>query len=288
MEKFYQKLYDELRLRGKAPRTIEAYIKHLYKLETYYHKSPDFINENELRQYLLYMKDIKDYSESFFKQAISSFRYFYEKTLGREWKTLRFVYPKKEKKLPDVLSIKEMRLILSHVRLPRYYAILSTLYSLGLRIGEGLRLTISDIDSARMLVHIRAGKGGKDRFVPLPKKTLYILRRYWLIHRNPVLIFPAPGRGGIHCPKNKEHMPISSVQIALSEVIKEVGIKKWVHPQTLRHSYATHLLEAGVNLRLIQEYLGHSSPKTTCIYTHLTYQAQANAIKTINQLMSDI
>lgn len=288
MDKFYQDLYNELRLRGKAPRTIEAYVKHLYKLETYYHKSPDLINENELRQYLLYMKDEKHYSESFFKQAISSFRYFYEKTLGREWKTLKFVYPKKEKKLPDVLSVKEVRVILAHVRLPRYYAILSTLYSLGLRITEGLNLTVADIDSARMVVHVRGGKGSKDRFVPLPNKTLQILRRYWLIHKNPTLIFPAPGRGGICCPDNKEHMPISSVQIVLKEAVKEVGIKKWVHPQTLRHSYATHLLEAGVNLRLIQEYLGHSSPKTTCIYTHLTQQAQVNAIKTIDQLMSDI
>lgn len=288
MDKFYQKLYDELRLRGKAPRTIEAYIKHLFKLQTYYHKSPDIINENELRQYLLYMKDVKHYSESFFKQAISSFRYFYEKTLGREWKTLKFVYPKKEKRLPDVLSIKEVRLILSHVRLPRYYAILSALYSLGLRITEGLSLTVADIDSARMLVHIRDGKGGKDRYVPLPHKTLLILRTYWLIHKNPVFIFPAPGRGGIKCPNNKKHMPISSVQNVLKEVVKEVRIKKWVHPQTLRHSYATHLLESGVSLRLIQEYLGHSSPKTTCIYTHLTHQAQAQAIKTIDQLMSDI
>lgn len=288
MDSFYQKLYEELRLRGKAPRTIEAYVKHLYKLQTYYHKSPDLINENELRQYLLYMKDEKHYSESFFKQAISSFRYFYEKTLKREWQTLRFVYPQKEKKLPDVLSVKEVRLILSHVRLPRYYTILSVLYSLGLRITEGLNLTVADIDSARMVVHVRAGKGGKDRYVPLPHKTLLILRKYWLIHKNPALIFPAPGRGGICCPNNKEHMPISSVQIVLKEVVKEVGIKKWVHPQTLRHSYATHLLEAGVNLRLIQEYLGHSSPKTTCIYTHLTTQAQISARQTIDKLMSDI
>lgn len=288
MDHYYQKLYEELRLRGKAPRTIESYLKHLSKLQSYYHKSPDQINENELRQYLLYMKDVKQYSESFFKQAISSFRYFYEKTLDRQWKTLKFVYPKKEKKLPDVLSVGEVRLILSHVRLPRYYAILSTLYSLGLRITEGLNLTLADIDEARMLVHIRGGKGSKDRFVPLPKKTLQILRQYWQTHKNSVLLFPAPGRGGIHCPHNNKHMPISSVQIVLNKVVKQLGIKKWVHPQTLRHSYATHLLEAGVSLRLIQEYLGHSSPKTTCIYTHLTHQAQVNAIKTIDQLMSNI
>lgn len=292
MNKSYQKFYDDLRLRGKAPRTIECYEQHLFKLETYYHKTPDSINENELRQYLIYMKDVKGYSESFFKQTLSSFRFFYEKVLGRKWKSLKFVYPKREKRLPDVLSTKEVRLILSHIRKPRYYAILSTLYSLGLRITEGLKLTVSDIDSARMVVHIRSGKGGKDRFVPLPKTTLHILRKYWLIHKNPILIFPAQGRGRSGGEKrssnSKVYMAISTIQGVLREVVKEVGIKKWVHPQTLRHSYATHLLESGINLRLIQEYLGHSSPKTTCIYTHLTHKAQTNAIKTINQLMSDL
>jgi len=290
MKNAYQKLYDELRLRGKSPRTIECYTQHLTRLEKFYHKKPDLINENEMREYLLYMKDVKKYSEAFFKQALSAFRYFYEKTLHRKWKTLKFVYPKKEKKLPDVLSVKEVRLILSHVRVQRFYTILSTLYSLGLRISEGVQLSIADIDSPRHLVHVRGGKGSKDRFVPLPEKTLSILRKYWATHRNPVLIFPALEMGGgrKHLPGNKKHMSLCPVQAALKKVVKEVGIKKCVHPQTLRHSYATHLLEAGVSLRLIQEYLGHSSPKTTCIYTHLTHAAQVNAVKTINQLMSDI
>jgi len=284
----YQDLYNELRLRGKSPRTIECYTQHLLRLEKFYHKKPELINENEMREYLLYMKDVKKYSEAFFKQAISAFRYYYQKTLHRRWNTLKFVYPKKEKKLPDVLSVKEVRLILSHVRIPRYHAVLSTLYSMGLRISEGLSLTIADMDSDRHLVHVRGGKGSKDRYVPLPEKTLHILRKYWATHRNPVLIFPAPGRGENLSSQNTKHMPLSSVQGVLTKVVKEVGIKKWVHPQTLRHSYATHLLEAGVSLRLIQEYLGHSSPKTTCIYTHLTHAAQVNAVKTINQLMSDI
>lgn len=287
MNKAYQKFYTDLRLSGKAPRTIEIYEKHLIKLEKFYNKNANKVNEDELREYLLYMKDVKNYSEAFFKQAISSFRYFYGKTLGKKWKTIKFIRPQKEKKLPDVLSIEEVRLILSKVRLPRYYAALSTLYSLGLRISEGLSLTVSDIDSKRMLVHVR-GKGAKDRFVPLPERTLNILRAYWLKHQNSSLIFPAPGRGGINCPNTKIHMPINSVQDVLRGIVYELNIKKWVHPQTLRHSYATHLLEAGVNLRLIQEYLGHSSPKTTVIYTHLTPRAQINARNTINQLMADI
>ena len=286
----YQDLYNELRLRGKSPRTIECYTQHLLRLEKFYHKKPELINENEMREYLLYMKDVKKYSEAFFKQAISAFRYYYQKTLHRKWNTLKFVYPKKEKKLPDVLSVKEVRLILSHVRQPRFHAILSTLYSMGLRISEGVQLTIADMDSARHLVHVRGGKGSKDRFVPLPEKTLFILRKYWATHRNPILIFPALGMGGgrKHLPGNEKYMSLATIQVALKKVVNELGIRKSVHPQTLRHSYATHLLEAGVSLRLIQEYLGHSSPKTTCIYTHLTHAAQVNAVKTINQLMSDI
>jgi site-specific recombinase XerD len=234
------------------------------------------------------MKEVKKYSENFFKQALSAFHYLYELTLHREWRTLHFTHPKKERRLPDVLSRSEVRLILSHTRILRYRAIFSTLYSLGLRIHEGVCLEVADIDSARMLVHVHRGKGAKDRFVPLPQRTLEILREYWSVHRNPRLLFPAPGRGGIHCPKTEKHMPLNSVQIVLKDVVRELHLKKCISPQTLRHSYATHLLEAGVHLRLIQEYLGHSSPQTTSRYTHLTPQAQTFARHTINEIMSDL
>jgi len=289
MSHIYRKFYEDLKLTGKSPRTIETYEKHLQKLEKFYNKTPDQINEEELRQYLLHMKDVNHYSEAFFKQAISSFRFFYWNILDHhEWKTLKFLKPQKERKLPDVLSRDEVKLILSHVRVPRHHAILFTLYSLGLRISEGLNLSVGDIDSHRMLVHVRAGKGKKDRYVPLPQITLDILRKHWLTHKNPGLIFPAPGRGERLASHTLHPIPISSVQNVLRLVVREIGIKKWVHPQTLRHSYATHLLEAGVHLRLIQEYLGHSSPKTTAQYTHLTPQAQTFAIQTINGIMNGL
>lgn len=187
-----------------------------------------------------------------------------------------------------MLSREEVIKILSCIRIPRYYAILLTLYSLGLRISEGINLTINDIDSSRMLVHIKNGKGKRDRYIPLPQKTLFTLRWFWKQHKNPLLLFPAPGRGEAMSFSTNRPMLISSIQNVLREVVKELKIKKWVHPQTLRHSYATHLLEAGINLRLIQEYLGHASPKTTCIYTHLTSQTQNSARQTIDKLMSDL
>ena len=197
MSHYYQTFYEDLKLTGKSNRTIQIYEKHLQKIERFYNKSPEQINEEELRRYLISMKDEKHYSESFFKQAISAFRFFYANILEHaDWKTLKFIKPQKERRLPDVLSREEVKLILSHVRVPRQKAFLFTLYSLGLRLSEGLNLRIGDIDSSsRMMVHVRAGKGKKDRYVPLPQATLDILRKHWRTHRHPSLIFPAPGRG---------------------------------------------------------------------------------------------
>jgi site-specific recombinase XerD len=290
MSHYYQQFYEDLKLTGKSNRTIDIYEKHLQKIERYYNKSPEQINEEEMRRYLIAMKDEKQYSESFFKQAISAFRFFYGHILERaDWKTLKFIKPQKERRLPDVLSREEVKLILSHVRVPRQKAFLFTLYSLGLRLSEGLNLCVGDIDSSsRMLVHVRAGKGKKDRYVPLSQATLDVLRKHWATHRHPRLLFPAPGRGENRSPVALRPMPLQSVQNVLRLVVKEVGIQKWVHCQTLRHSYATHLLEAGVHLRLIQEYLGHTSPKTTAKYAHLTPQAQVFAISTINKIMGDV
>jgi site-specific recombinase XerD len=139
-----------------------------------------------------------------------------------------------------------------------------------------------------MVIHVHRGKGAKDRYVPLPKRTLELLRQYWKTHRNPIWIFPAPGRGGIGMSTAQEPMPRSSVQQAFKLALKKSGIHKRASVHTLRHSYATHLLEAGVNLRVIQQYLGHNSPATTSIYTHLTVKAEAMAIDSINNLMQDL
>jgi site-specific recombinase XerD len=139
-----------------------------------------------------------------------------------------------------------------------------------------------------MLIHVRRGKGGKDRYVPLPQQTLERLRQYWVIHRHPLLIFPAAGRGGISLSTATAPMPRSSVQGAFREALNESGIHKHASVHTLRHSGATHLLEAGVNLRLIQVYLGHNSPTTTSVYTHLTARAEQLGADAINRLMRDL
>ena len=169
-----------------------------------------------------------------------------------------------------------------------YRACLGTIYSCGLRVTEGVRLQVPDIDSDRMVLHVRNGKGRKDRVVPLPQSTLRLLRHYWTTHRNPLLIFPIPPRVCDDPGAATKTMSTTGVQQAFRLALKESGIQKPATVRTLRHSYATHLLEAGVSLRVIQAYLGHASPKTTAIYTHLTPKSEAVAIAAIDHMTEDL
>ena len=277
-----------LQLRGLSARTQESYVRAVRQLAEHYHKSPDLITEEELRQYFLYLKNVKHYSRSTATIAICGIKFFFERTLEKDWRTFSLVRPAPEKKLPVILSLAEVRQILSRIRLPRYKVCLTTIYSCGLRLQEGTNLRVADIDSARLMIHVRHGKGAKDRYVPLPERTLQLLRQYWQQHHNPVLLFPAEGRDHINLARATEPMSKRTVQDAFHAALKASGNNKRASVHTLRHSWATHLLEAGVNLRLIQEWLGHSSPATTSVYTHLTVKAEQLGTAAINQLMSDL
>jgi integrase/recombinase XerD len=288
MTELRKRMIECLQLRGLAERTQEAYTRAVRQLAAHYHKSPDQISEAELRQYFLYLKNVKHYSRNTMTIAICGIRFFYEQTLQRNWAIFGIVRPAPEKKLPAILSLAEVRQILSLIRLPRYKVCLTTIYSCGLRLQEGTHLQVADIDSARLMIHVRHGKGAKDRYVPLPERTLQLLRQYWTTHRNPVLLFPAEGRDHIDLARSTEPISRSSVQDAFHAALQESGNHKRASVHTLRHSWATHLLEAGVNLRLIQEWLGHNSPATTSVYTHLTVKAEQLGTQAINQLMSDL
>jgi len=288
MTELRQKMIDCLQLRGLSERTQEAYVRAVRQLAEHYHKSPDQITEEELRQYFLFIKNVKKFARGSSTVAICGIKFFFERTLNREWTTLGLIRANPEKKLPVVLSVEEVRKVLGCIRLPRYRVCLSTIYSCGLRLQEGIRLKVQDIDSARMMIHVRHGKGNKDRYVPLPDRTLELLRRYWATHRNPVLLFPAEGRDHIDLKTSTESMSKCSVQDAFRAALKESRINKRASVHTLRHSWATHLLEAGINLRLIQEYLGHSSPATTSVYTHLTVKAEQLGSQAINKIMTDL
>ena len=283
-----KRMMEDMQLHGFSKGTQKVYVSAVRRLAEHYGKSPDRITEEELRQYFLYLTNEKQASRSTCTILICAVKFLYERTLQREWPTLTLVRPAKEKKLPVILSQEEVRRILSNVHQLRYRVCLSTIYACGLRISEGKSLQVRDIDSGRMLLHIHRGKGAKDRYVPLPQNTLEQLRRCWASHRNPVWLFPS----GVHrrWRMATAETPIcgKSVRRAFHNALKASGIQKKATVHTLRHSYATHLLEAGINIRQIQSYLGHHNLWTTARYTHLTRRAEDLAGKTVDKLMADL
>jgi integrase/recombinase XerD len=283
-----QKLIEDLQLHGLSSRTQEVYVVAVRQLADHYGKSPDQINEEELRQYFLYLSQVRKVSRSTFQIALSAIKFFYEYTLQQQWATLELVRPARETKLPAVLSVAEVGRVLACVHRARYRVCLSAIYACGLRLQEGIHLQVGDIDSQRMFIHVHRGKGNKERYVPLPRSLLELLRRHWSSHHHPQWLFPdSRWEGGSSvAPAGPVHY--RGVQRAFKFALGESGIQKDATVHTLRHSYATHLLEAGVSLRLIQAYLGHASPDTTILYTHLTPLVEAPAIAAINTVVSSL
>jgi integrase/recombinase XerD len=282
-----QRMMQDLQLRGYSDRTVEAYVRSVAQLAKFYGTSPDRITEEQVRDYLLHLTNVQQVARGTHTIALCGLKFFYEQTLRRTWHVLDVARPKGENKLPVVLGRDEVWRILDAVRTPVYRACLTTIYACGLRLMEGARLQVPDVDGERKLLHIH-GKGRKDRYVPLPDATLARLREYWRSHRNPLWVFPTGTRSGVaplHEP-SVGHISRASLQSAFARAVKQSGVHKRAHVHTLRHSYATHLMEAGVALRLIQEYLGHTSPKTTAIYTHLTREFRDAALSPINDLMA--
>lgn len=288
MTELRKRMIECLQLRGFSERTQEAYVRAVRQLAEHYKKSPDLVTEEELRQYFLYIKNVKKYARPTTTIALCGIKFFIERTLGKQWTSFDLIRPAREKKLPVILSVEEVQTILGRVRLPRYRVCLATIYSCGLRLQEGTHIQVRDVDSGRGMLHVRHGKGGKDRYVPLPERTLEMMREYWKSHRNPTWMFPSEGKDHIALKESAEPMHKSSVQDAFRAALKQTKINKAASVHTLRHSWATHLLEAGVNLRLIQEYLGHSSPATTSVYTHLTMRAEELGREAINRIMSNL
>ncbi|MBW2055381.1 MAG: site-specific integrase, partial [Deltaproteobacteria bacterium] len=273
-----------LQLAGMSERTQQCYTRSVRMLADYYGKTPDKVSEEELQDYFLHRRNVDKWSAATMRICYSGIKFFFINVLKREWHTLELIRAKSERRLPTVLSLDEIRSILRTVSTPQNKAYLTSVYSCGLRLHEALHLQVSDIDKDRMRIHVR-GKGAKDRYVPLPESTLHILRSYWKLHRNPTWIFPRLGRSGKEGPTAQIPMNKSSVQGALRRVLKQLKLKKRISVHTLRHSYATHLLEEGVNIRRIQQYLGHNSLNSTMVYLHLTTQGHEHAYDIINSLM---
>ena len=214
---------------------------------------------------------------------------FWEKTLKRVWPhEVELARANPEYKLPVILFAAEVRRIIALVPALDHRVCLTTIYSCGLRLGEGVGLQVRDIDSERMFLHIRGGKGNKDRYVPLPARTLALLREQWKSHRHPTFLFPGKGHSGLGAPTATEPMNRSTLQRVFGIALKASGVRKAAHIHTLRHSYATHLLEQGENLRQIQVNLGHSSPIATVVYTHLTSLCKTQHQKRLDEFMSNL
>ena len=284
------RLLDEaLSLRSLAKATREEYHRYVRKLGERAKCDPAALDEPQVRAHLLRLKEVQRYSASSMRSACAALRFFYQHVVGRDWNLFDLVRCPDRPKLPAVLTREEVARLLGAVREPRFAMVLRLIYGCGLRIGEAVKLEVRDIQRDGTVLFIREAKGGKDRLVPLPAVLLAALRSWWREHRHPRLLFPAVGRGwrehGGH-PLNDEPMGVGSIQHCFRLTLGTAGFPRGaatVH--TLRHSYATHLLEAGVSLRQIGSYLGHSSLDTTVVYTHLTAVSEAKARAVIDGLM---
>lgn len=288
MQSIIKNTIINLQLASYSPRTVEAYSYHVKKFLEYFNKDPKSISEDEIKQYFLYLKYKKKLSGSASAQSICGIKFMYQKTLDMDFKVFGIVKNPRGSKLPVILTREEVGNVLNRIRILRHKACLTLIYTCGLRLHEATNIAPEDIDSKRNFVHIKDGKGRKDRLIPLPSITLKILREHYKTHRNETFIFPAPGRGGIREAKNTIPLPDASVQTVLKKVLRQANIKKNVSIHNLRHSYATHLLENGIDIRIIQKYLGHKSIQSTMIYTHLTPIISENVHQKIDHLMNNL
>jgi integrase/recombinase XerD len=286
MSELRKRMIECLQLRGLSERTQESYVRAVRQLAEHYHKSPDLITEEELRQYFLFLCNDKRLAPNTTNVALNGIKFFYTYTLQRPWPLRDLLRPPIPKKLPVVLAPEEVWRIVDHIRRPDYRVCVSVIAACGLRLLEAVRLHVSQIDSARMQLHIRSGKGNKDRAVPLPPRTLTLLRAHWRLHRNPIWLFPGT------VPPGEQHasrpMEESALQKAFRKAVQAAGVSKPATIHSLRHSWATHLLESGVSVRVLQLWMGHTSPTTTAIYTHLTQHAEQRAATALERLTAGL
>jgi site-specific recombinase XerD len=270
-----QRLTHDLQLRNYAPRTVSCYVAAVARFAAHFGRSPDQLDGEHTRLYQLHLLDHKA-SWCRFNQAVCALRFFYAVTLRRPDVVVMLPYGKKPKPLPAVLSTDEVARLFAAVTNPRDVLVLQTAYAAGLRVSEVVRLQAGDIDSQRMALHIRRAKGRKDRLVPLSAVLLDRLRAYWRRYRPGVWLFPG------QAPQT--HLSIGSVQRVCRRAVQAAGITKKASMHTLRHSYATHLLEAGTDLATLQKLLGHNHLSTTVRYTHIQQPHLQRALSPLDTL----
>lgn len=277
MDDVLLRMTQDLKLRGLAKHTTKEYLRCARHFGAYHGRSPDDMGEREIQQFLMHRLVDDRVTHATLKVHVAALRFLYGTTLKRPEVAVAIAYPKVKSALPDILSGSEMAPLLDALEEPMYRAIVMTTYGAGLRISEVCTLRVADIDSKRMLLHVRDAKGGRDRFVPLPERVLFMLRRYWVAARP---------RGPELFPGKEPGHPISvdAVRHHLHAAALKAGLQKRVTPHVLRHSFATHLLELGTDIRVIQMLLGHASIATTLRYARVTPEHVARVQSPIDVL----
>jgi len=273
-------MIQDMELRGLKENTQTAYVEAVKDLARHYNRSPDLLSEEELRRYFVNLTKVRRCSKSTLRVRLFGIKFLFRYTLRRPLPVFDLIRLRRDRKLPTVLGRDEVRQLLAHIRRPEARMSAVMMYACGLRVSEAIHLRIQDLDSRRMVVCVRNGKGNRDRYVPLPQRTLQLLRAYWREHRPAHWLFP--DRSGSK-PIRRE-----TVRQCIQAAAPDCRITKPVGCHTLRHSYATHLLEDGVDLRAIQALLGHRSIRSTIGYLHLTQKAMKNVHRSVDDLMSDL
>ena len=275
MSALRQRMLEDLRIRNYALRTQEVYVYTVERFARHFGKSPEVLGPEEIRAYQVHLVDQKA-SWTFFNQTVCALRFLFNVTLHKDWQVSHIPFPRREKRLPVVMSAAEVTRLFQALRSVKLRAVLMTAYAAGLRVSEVTHLKIGDIDSQRMMLWVRQGKGHRDRFVGLSTVLLHTLRDYWRQERPADWLFPDQS--------GKKPLEADAVQRACRKARMAAGIKKLVTPHTLRHSFATHLLEAGTDLRTIQLLLGHQSLRTTSRYTHVSEQSLCATMSPLDRL----
>lgn len=271
-----QRMIQDMQLRNLAPGTQQHYISAVAAFARYFNLSPDQLDVEAIRQYLLHLINERNLSAETINLQISALKFLYLVTLEMPWTDDYFPYLRRPCKLPVVLSHEELLAFFDHIPSLKYRAALMVCYGAGLRVSEAVRLKVADIDSRRMLIRVEQGKGARDRYAMLSPRLLDVLRRYYRATRPLEYLFPSW--------RAKRHLTTAAVQIACREAAPHAGLRKRVTTHTLRHSFATHLLESGTDIRVIQVLLGHTRIDTTARYTAVSPQLIAATISPLDQL----
>jgi site-specific recombinase XerD len=275
METYKEQMQRDMVLRNLSTKTQSLYHRAARDLESHFNRPPDQLNEDNVKTFLHSIVTDRKLSQSSLKIAYSALRFLYETTLGKSWVIDRIPYPKTTRTIPHVLSKGDIQRIFDSTVTLKQRAMLMVAYSAGLRANETARLKITDIDSSRMLIRVQQGKGNKDRHTLLSQVALTTLREYWKQYRPKDWLFPKD-------TDPLEHVPVATIQTAFKRAKRQANLRKPASCHTLRHSFATHLLEAGVDLHTIQVLLGHSSIRTTTVYLHVSNKSLAKIVSPLD------